>query len=92
MTDQDDQPAPETTPARPQIMLTFAGPGMADFAIAATPDIEPAQVYAAAFVIDAWAREIRAGVELERARTLAARETGGLYVPNREQRRHGPVS
>lgn len=44
---------------KPTITITFAGKSLADLRIEASDDVEPAQVYAAAFLFDLWAREVR---------------------------------
>jgi len=45
-------------PALSRITITFGRPGAADHVI--TPEnVEPAQVFAAAWMLDQWARELR---------------------------------
>lgn len=94
-TEPTTQPEPEPEPAQrvqPRIIVTFAGLGAAACSIEADDEIEPAQVFAAAWIIDSWAHEVR----FAQAAEIAARErarTTQLVVPatapNRQQRRHG---
>ena len=77
----------EVPQPRPTITITFAGPGLADFTIEASDEVQPAQVYGAAFMFDQWAHEIRIQILAGAARAAEAR--GGIVVPvNRQMRRH----
>ena len=71
----------------PTITIRFAGVGLADFTIEASPDVQPAQVYGAAFMFDQWAQEVRIQMLAGAARAAEAR--GGIVLPmNRAARRH----
>lgn len=61
-----DNGQPEAS-AKPRIVIEFAGPGMADNTIAWSDGVTTGQLYGAAWVLDAAAREIRAG-EVARSR------------------------
>jgi hypothetical protein len=58
-------PVPDPEPAehdeQVRIVITFAGPGLADHRIDAH-GCDLAQVAAAAWILDAWARELRAAI------------------------------
>lgn len=61
-----DQPTPDTAQGADQgaapsrIVLTFAAPGRSALSIA-LENVEPAQVYLAAWFLDTFARELRSG-------------------------------
>ncbi len=65
-------PAPELAapppPAAPVLSVTFAGPGRDDFTVN-VGTLSPAQVYAAAFYLDALARQIATGAILQAAQS-----------------------
>ncbi len=50
----------ETEPERPAITIRFAGPQSAELAILCDPTVTDGQLYAAAWVLDAMAHEVRA--------------------------------
>lgn len=60
-TDTVPEPAPLS-----QVRITFAGVGLADHTVA-LDHVDPAQVYAAAFVLDMLARELRSGSLIKQA-------------------------
>lgn len=53
-------PPVSEAPAPPRIIIEFAGPGAA-MHVVKLDRVDPAQVYAAAFVLDCVARELRSG-------------------------------
>jgi hypothetical protein len=65
-------PAPEAQ--LPRIVITFAGPGVADMAISPDGTVSVSQVFAAAWLLDAFAHELRA-----KQVTIGAAQ--GLLVP-----------
>lgn len=48
-------------PRKPQLVIEFGGVGSAEMTFRPDPDVTVAQLYAAAWLLDAWARETRAG-------------------------------
>lgn len=58
---EGEAPVDANDPA-PRIIVEFAGPGMADLNIRAEGPVEPAQIYAAAWLFDRWAHELRDGM------------------------------
>lgn len=85
----DDAPAAEGPLT---ITITFTGPGAAACSIEAADGVEPAQVYAAAFLFDVWAREVRMQTIAAMAQRAAAAGPPRILVPtvspNRQARRH----
>lgn len=85
MSEPQDPPAIDDAPF---IIVRFKGKGTADCTIVASDEIEPAQVYTAAYLVDLWAHEVRQSlIDAARARPHLVVPAPG---PNREQRRHGP--
>jgi hypothetical protein len=62
MTGPDDQvaAAPSLPPERPRLIIEWAGPDSATLSIRPEGQVSIAQVYGAAWLLDAWARELRA--------------------------------
>jgi hypothetical protein len=63
---------PPAAPQRSQVVVTFGGPGQADPVIAAE-GVSLGQIMSAAFLLDAWAHELR-------AQAAAGQLPGGLAV------------
>ena len=61
-----DQPSPIDRPSQPRIVLTFAGPGMAECTVQLQA-IQPGQLHAAAWLLDQVARELRAADQAQAA-------------------------
>lgn len=57
-------------PAKPRIVIEFGGPGLADSSITWTEGMTTGQLYSAAWVLDAYAREMRAAEVLNAQRGL----------------------
>jgi hypothetical protein len=71
------EPAPAEPAHRPRIVIEFAGPGSADCTIVPDPDVTPSQLYGAAWLLDAGAREAR-------ARQVMGPVLGRLAIPGLE--------
>ena len=72
--------ATEPEPA-PTLTLRWVGPGAADFSITPSPNLQAAQLYAAAWLLDAYAREVRMGQAAAAAGPLARLVLPGLGQP-----------
>lgn len=60
---EDAKPANGAEPAAPcRIVITFQGPGIAELAITHQGGVTDGQAFAAAFLLDCWAREIRQAI------------------------------
>lgn len=62
----------------PRIVVTFAGPGLADLTISHEGGVTDGQAFAAAFLMDNWAREIRTAILQSQAMRQLVPVRGGL--------------
>lgn len=70
-------------PQRPYVLIEFMGPDSATSRIEATASVQ--QVYAAAWLLNQWATELR----MAQLGAIAEAQAGRIIVPgNRQQRRH----
>lgn len=60
----------------PRLVIEWVGKGMADFRIIPSGTLEPAQLYGAAWLLEAYAREVRLGQN-----AAAAPPRSGLVLP-----------
>jgi hypothetical protein len=58
--DPRDSDTPPAADAKPRLVIEWAGEGLAEVAIRPEGRVSMAQLYAAAWLLEAWTREVRA--------------------------------